>query len=70
MFLLDTEKGEIVNDKILKKSLSNQKPYGDWLSENRVFLDDLPPAKALPDESPNTLIQRQNAFGYTLEDLE
>mgnify|MGYP001163932657 FL=1 len=69
MFLLDTEKGEIVNDNDLKTSLSNQKPYGDWLSENRVFLDDLPPAKALPDESPNTLIQRQNAFGYTLEDF-
>ncbi|MED5428683.1 MAG: glutamate synthase large subunit, partial [Chloroflexota bacterium] len=69
MFLLDTEKGEIINDSELKKNLSAQKPYGEWLKTNRVFLEDLPAGVTLPPNDPETLKNRQNAFGYTLEDF-
>ena len=45
MFLLDLEKGQITNDEELKSQLSNQKPYGEWLDEHRIFLEDLPFSK-------------------------
>ena len=69
MFLLDTEKGEIINDSELKKNLSEQKPYGTWLKNNRVFLEDLPTGATLSPHDDETLKNRQNAFGYTLEDF-
>ncbi len=69
MFLLDSERGEIINDEELKKGLVSQKPYGNWLDQNRVFLHNLPSPKNVGSYEPNTLTARQNAFGYTLEDL-
>ncbi|MDC0035682.1 glutamate synthase large subunit, partial [Chloroflexi bacterium] len=69
MFLLDTEKGEIINDSELKKNLSGQKPYGEWLEKNRVFLEDLPMGPELLSLDSETLKNSQNTFGYTLEDF-
>lgn len=69
MFLLDTEKGEIINDTELKEGLSNRKSYSKWLKDNRVFMEDLPNPKNIVEKDPETLINRQNAFGYTLEDI-
>ncbi len=69
MFLLDTERGEIVNDEELKKGIVERRPYGKWLQQNRVHLDDLPPPKNVQENNTETLITRQNAFGYSLEDF-
>ena len=69
MFLLDTEKGAIINDKELKEGLSNQKPYRKWLSDHRVFIEDLPNPKVLVKKPLEPLESRQNAFGYSLEDI-
>ena len=69
MFLVRLEEGRIIGDEELKQNLSRRQPYGEWLKENRVSLDDLP---APQPESPlqgEELIRQQRAFGYTLEEL-
>jgi len=70
MFLIDTEAGRIIDDHELKSALANAKPYKEWINRIRVKLDELPkPAEQeLPSELP--LLDRQQAFGYTQEDLK
>ena len=71
MFLLDTKEGKIYEDQEIKNRLSNQRPYEKWLSENRVFLEDIEKVTE-PNHEPvdeTSLIKLQNAFGYTLEDI-
>ncbi|HAL47631.1 MAG: glutamate synthase large subunit [Chloroflexi bacterium] len=69
MFLLDTERGEIVQDTELKASLASQQPYGEWLAANSVRLDELPAPTSGNGADFDTLVNRQAAFGYSLEDL-
>jgi glutamate synthase domain-containing protein 2/glutamate synthase domain-containing protein 1/glutamate synthase domain-containing protein 3 len=70
MFLVDTEQGRIVDDEEIKEGMAARKPYRRWLREQLVRLDDLPPAAALPAPfDAGELLQRQQLFGYTLEDL-
>jgi glutamate synthase domain-containing protein 2/glutamate synthase domain-containing protein 3 len=68
IFLVDTSKGRIVDDQEIKRELAAQHPYGDWLKANLIDIDDLPPARAEQPEHESVL-QRQQAFGYTQEDL-
>ncbi len=70
MFLVDLEKGQIVSDEELKHSLATAHPYGKWLDTFMVPLADLPAAPEVPGPDHDTLLQRQIAFGYTLEDLK
>ncbi len=68
MLLLDLEKGEIVDDDALKSELASAKPYREWIATSRVSLEDLPePAPA--DKSEVSMLDRQQAFGYSQEDL-
>ncbi len=69
MFLIDPERGGIVDDEDIKREICTQHPYKEWLDANRITLDSLPepPIIHLPDEK--TLLTRQKAFGYTLEDI-
>ncbi|OQW95039.1 MAG: glutamate synthase large subunit [Beggiatoa sp. IS2] len=70
MFLIDTEKGCIIDDTELKMELANQAPYQDWLRETQIRLEDLPPeVSAMPPSQP-VLLKRQQAFGYTQEDIK
>ena len=69
MFMLDTERGEIVQDAELKADLAARRPYGEWLRRNMVSLDDLPEPPHVHGTDFETLTRRQAAFGYTLEDL-
>ncbi|MCG3148741.1 MAG: Ferredoxin-dependent glutamate synthase 1 [Verrucomicrobiae bacterium] len=68
MFLIDTEQGRIVADDELKQKIATEQPYRLWLNEHHVGLEDLPdvPVKK-PDHK--TVVQRQQAFGYTFEDV-
>ena len=68
MFLVDTEQGRIIDDEEIKRTISAQRPYRQWLDEYLIHLDDLPAAPELPAPDPETLLQRQVAFGYTFED--
>ncbi len=68
MFLLDLEKGEIVDDETAKRHVARKQPYGDWYQQSVVHIDDL------PDRDPRTprvepLRSKQLAFGYSQEDL-
>ena len=68
IFLVDTSKGRIVGDEEIKRELAAEHPYREWLDAHLVDIDDLPPARA---EEPDheTVLKRQQAFGYTQEDL-
>jgi len=70
MFLVDLEKGRIVDDKELKESLASAKPYAEWIERIRVKLDDLPEPKEGRETSSERLLDRQQAFAYTQEDIK
>ncbi len=69
MFLVDTEQGRIVSDEEIKDTVSSQQPYRVWLDQHLVHLDSLPKAPRVPEPDHDTVLQRQQAFGYTFEDL-
>ena len=70
MFLIDLEQGRIIDDAELKASLANAKPYKAWLDKTQFVLEDLAEhTGAEPHVSNETLLDRQQAFGYTQEDL-
>jgi glutamate synthase (ferredoxin) len=68
MFLVDTEQGRIVPDEEIKQELAGAKPYGAWLAENHLLLEDLPEAAATQEPDHSSVLQRQQVFGYTFED--
>ena len=69
MFLIDVEQGRIIDDKELKDTLAAAKPYRDWIKRIRIKLDDLP-APGRNGPSAVSLLDRQQAFGYTQEDVK
>ncbi|CAN5914398.1 glutamate synthase large subunit [soil metagenome] len=70
MFLVDMEQGRIVDDEELKHAISTAQPYGQWLREHMPTLAELPEAPEVPGPDHDTLLHRQMAYGYTLEDLK
>ena len=69
MLLIDTVQGRIIDDEEVKKSLGAAKPYRQWINESRYFLNELPAA----DTSYSyyaPLLDAQQAFGYTQEDIK
>ncbi len=70
MFLIDLEAGCIIDDKKLKDKLARAKPYQKMLADTQVQLESLP--EEIPTMAPNhkTLLDRQQTFGYTQEDLK
>ena len=69
MYLVSFDEGRIIGDEELKHTLSNRRPYGDWLQANKVTLQDLPAAKPAISAGGENLRQQQRAFGYTIEEL-
>ena len=68
MLLVDLEAGRIVDDDELKRTLATAKPYRDWIAKCRLRLEDMPePAPPTPSDVP--LLDRQQAFGYSQEDV-
>ncbi|MCB9929509.1 MAG: glutamate synthase large subunit [Alphaproteobacteria bacterium] len=70
MLLVDMEQGRIVDDAELKASLSEAHPYQQWLDDSQYQLEDLPAPVNEPPTSNIPLLDRQQAFGYTMEDLK
>jgi glutamate synthase (NADPH/NADH) large chain len=69
MFLIDTTEGRIVRDDEIKKRLSTGQPYQEWLDQNMVHIDSIEGTEPLrEDKLP--LLQRQQIFGYTHEELK
>ncbi|MDD2742918.1 MAG: glutamate synthase-related protein [Rhodocyclaceae bacterium] len=70
MFLIDMEQGRIIDDKELKDSLARAKPYREWIEKIRIRLDEVPAAEEKTADAPASLLDRQQAFGYTQEDIK
>jgi glutamate synthase (ferredoxin) len=70
MFLVDLEQGRIIADEELKHQIATEKPYAEWLRDNLVTLEDLPDAPHVHEPDHRTVLLRQQAFGYTTEDLK
>ena len=68
MFLIDTAKGELVEDAAIKDELAAAAPYGEWLKEQSVQLADLPERRMLTPQHAS-VVQRQRLFGVTQEEL-
>ncbi|HUA67698.1 MAG TPA: glutamate synthase large subunit [Candidatus Saccharimonadales bacterium] len=69
MFLVDTEQGRIVADEELKNKFARAHPYQKWLEEHHVLLENLPEPPRVHEPDYTTILQRQQAFGYTFEDV-
>ncbi len=72
MLLIDMEEGRIIEDEEIKRSLAEAEPYEEWLANTQFKLEDLGgvPAAEAPANAPASLLDRQQAFGYTQEDLQ
>ncbi|HET6368525.1 MAG TPA: glutamate synthase large subunit, partial [Pseudomonadales bacterium] len=69
IFLVDTAQGRIIDDAELKKAYASQHPYGEWLKTHIRPIETLPVPPYVPEPNHETVLQRQQAFGYTHEDL-
>ncbi len=70
MFLIDFEQGRLIPDVELKHEFASRRPYGDWLKQQRIDLNDLEPDKEPHGYRPKRLLQRMQAFGYTVETMQ
>ena len=70
IFMVDTKQGRIIDDSELKKEFVTAEPYREWLEKNLVPIEKLPLPKEISDSDSGTLLQRQQIFGYTYEDLK
>jgi glutamate synthase (ferredoxin) len=70
MFLVSLEEGRIIDDAELKTTLAAERPYAEWLKQNLISIDAVPPVEPAPLFSGVELLQQQMAFGYSLEDLK
>jgi glutamate synthase (ferredoxin) len=70
MLLADLREGRIVDDEELKRKLASEHPYGQWLKENTVPIEQLPDPPHVHETDHATVMIRQQAFGYTNEDLK
>ncbi|MCW4116202.1 glutamate synthase large subunit [Aurantimonas sp. MSK8Z-1] len=68
MLLIDLEKGRIVSDEEVKREMATGHPYGDWLKNTQLILEDLKPVAPRASRSDVSLLDRQQAFGYSIED--
>ncbi len=69
MLLIDTQQGRIIDDAEVKSELASAKPYKAWIEQSRYFLGDLPKAEGRL-EMAESLLDTQQAFGYSQEDIK
>jgi glutamate synthase (ferredoxin) len=69
IFLVDTAQGRIIADDEIKEQLAREFPYAEWLEEHLIAIEDVPDAPFLPPPDHQTVLRRQQAFGYTQEDV-
>ena len=69
IFLVDTAQGRIIDDTELKRAVATEHPYREWLEANLVPLEELPAPSHVHEPDHETVLQRQQLFGYTHEDL-
>ncbi len=70
MLLVDLEAGKIISDDEIKSKLAQKNPYQKWLGRTQIVLEDVPAVDRHPIKPSETLLDRQQAFGYTTEDIK
>jgi glutamate synthase (NADPH/NADH) large chain len=71
MLLIDTEKGKIITDEEIKLEIASRQPYGRWLENYKIRLEDLAePRLAFASLSPDSVFRYQQVFGYSREDID
>ncbi|MFT3917605.1 MAG: glutamate synthase large subunit [Anaeromyxobacteraceae bacterium] len=70
LFLVDTGEGRIVADDELKERIARAHPYKEWLERYSVRLDELPKPSSVHEPDHETVLRRQEVFGYTAEDVK
>ncbi|MEW8424996.1 MAG: glutamate synthase large subunit [Candidatus Thiodiazotropha sp.] len=70
MFLIDLQQGRIIDDAEIKAELAAAKPYQDWLDQTQIHLDALPSDVAPMAPDDEDLLDAQQAFGYSQEDIK
>ncbi|MBU6158126.1 MAG: glutamate synthase large subunit [Bacteroidetes bacterium] len=71
MFVVDMEQGRIISDEELKNDICSRKPYGDWLNQYKIRLEELEePRVTFSHLSDASVLKYQKAFGYSTEDIE
>ena len=70
MLLVDLDEGRLIPDEELKATLARSHPYQEWLDRTQIQVEELPPAPEAAPISNLALLNRQQAFGYTQEDLK
>ncbi|KQZ14454.1 glutamate synthase [Mesorhizobium sp. Root554] len=70
MLLIDLEKGRIVSDEEIKSEIATKHPYRKWLSNTQLILEDLNAVAPRELRRDVSLLDRQQAFGYTQEDVK
>ncbi|MFM2146017.1 MAG: glutamate synthase large subunit [Bacteroidota bacterium] len=71
MFVVDMEQGRIISDEELKQAICSQKPYGDWLNQYKIRLEELDePRVTFTHLGDATILKYQKSHGYTTEDIE
>ncbi len=69
MFLVDTGKGQIIDDDEIKREICGRKPYRQWIKENLTTLGPVTDPIEKSETEPESLLNRQLVFGYSEEDL-
>lgn len=70
MLLIDMEKGAIISDEEVKHELAAKHPYRSWLDRTQLILEELKPVEPRALRRDVSLLDRQQAFGYTSEDTK
>lgn len=71
IFIVDMEKGEILSDEQVKGELVNKQPYGDWLNQYKIRLEELDdPRVTFTHLSKESVFRYQQIFGYSREDID
>ncbi len=71
MFLIDTEQGVIITDEEIKQQIASRQPYGRWLENYKIKLEDLSePRLAFANLSADSVFRYQQVFGYSREDID
>ena len=70
MLLIDLQEGRIISDEEIKAELATANPYRDWLNRTQIVLEDMPEVGRTPPRTRESLLDLQQAFGYTQEDIK
>lgn len=70
MFLVDFDEGRLIPDEELKSDFASRRPYAKWIQDQRISLNDLEPENEAHGFDSATLLQRMQAFGYTIETMK